>query len=58
VEDDGRGFARMPDDALADGLRNMRQRMNDIGGECRVVSQPASGTKVVLHLVWPTQNKN
>jgi signal transduction histidine kinase len=58
VEDNGRGFVCEPDDALADGLRNMRQRMADIGGECRVASQSAAGTKVFLHLVWPAQNKN
>ena len=53
VEDNGCGFASQPDDALADGLRNMRQRMADIGGECRVESQPGGGTKVILHLPWP-----
>jgi signal transduction histidine kinase len=53
VGDNGRGFEREPDDALADGLRNMRQRMADIGGECRVESQPGAGTKIILHLPWP-----
>jgi signal transduction histidine kinase/ligand-binding sensor domain-containing protein len=57
VEDNGCGFAGAPDDALADGLRNMRQRMADIGGECRVESQPGSGTRVILHLPWPELNK-
>ena len=57
VEDNGCGFACAPDDALADGLRNMRQRMSDIGGECRVESRPGRGTKVVLHLPWANPNK-
>jgi signal transduction histidine kinase/ligand-binding sensor domain-containing protein len=52
VEDNGRGFIQAPDDALADGLRNMRQRIEEIGGECRVESQPQTGTRVILHLPW------
>jgi signal transduction histidine kinase/ligand-binding sensor domain-containing protein len=52
VEDNGRGFKNAPDDALADGLRNMKQRMADIGGTFRVDSQPGTGTKIVLHLPW------
>jgi signal transduction histidine kinase/streptogramin lyase len=52
VEDNGRGFDKGPDDALADGLRNMRQRMGDIGGECRIESEPGKGTKVFVHLPW------
>lgn len=53
VEDNGRGFDGMPDTAFADGLRNMRQRMEDIGGECHFQSEPGHGTRVVLHLPWP-----
>jgi signal transduction histidine kinase/ligand-binding sensor domain-containing protein len=52
IEDNGRGFAQAPDDALADGLRNMRQRLADLGGECRIESRPGSGTKVSLRLPW------
>jgi signal transduction histidine kinase/ligand-binding sensor domain-containing protein len=53
IEDNGLGFANAPDDALADGLRNMKQRMTDIGGGFRVDSQPGRGTKIVLELPWP-----
>ena len=53
IEDNGRGFANVPDDALADGLRNMEQRMTDIGGRCSIESQPGRGTKVIVHLPWP-----
>jgi len=52
VEDNGCGFEKAPDNALADGLRNMRQRMADIGGECRIQSEPGKGTKVFVHLPW------
>jgi signal transduction histidine kinase len=57
VEDDGCGFTSKPDNALADGLRNMRQRMSDIGGECRVESRPGGGTKVILRLPWHEVDK-
>jgi signal transduction histidine kinase/ligand-binding sensor domain-containing protein len=55
IEDNGRGFAQAPENALADGLRNMRQRLAEIGGECRVESQPDTGTRVILHLPWPKE---
>jgi signal transduction histidine kinase/ligand-binding sensor domain-containing protein len=55
IEDNGRGFASAPHDALSDGLRNMSQRMTDVGGECRVTSQLGSGTVVSLRLPWPTE---
>jgi signal transduction histidine kinase len=53
IEDNGRGFASTPDDALADGLRNMKHRMEEIGGVFRVVSEPGKGTRIVLRLPWP-----
>ena len=53
VEDDGCGFDHVPDNALSDGLRNMRQRMTDIGGTFEIQSKPRVGTKVLLHLPWP-----
>ena len=31
----------------------MRQRLADIGGECRIQSQPGAGTMVALALPWP-----
>ena len=53
VEDNGRGFDRPPEDAWADGLRNMRQRLTEIGGECRIQSQVGSGTAISVELPWP-----
>ena len=53
VADNGCGFSVEPDDALADGLRNMRQRMAEIGGQCQLESRPGSGTRVILQLPWP-----
>ena len=53
VEDDGRGFAVKPDDALADGLRNMQQRLAEIGGRGQTRSRPGEGTSVVIEWPWP-----
>ncbi|MBU6409431.1 MAG: ATP-binding protein, partial [Verrucomicrobia bacterium] len=52
VEDDGRGFAEMPDNACADGLRNMRQRMEEVSGACRIESRPGAGTKISFVYSW------
>jgi signal transduction histidine kinase/ligand-binding sensor domain-containing protein len=53
VEDNGCGFERPPDNALADGLRNMRQRIADIGGDCAIESKPGGGTRITLSLPLP-----
>jgi signal transduction histidine kinase len=58
IEDNGRGFAGAPDDALADGLRNMRQRLEEIRGECKIQSQPGTGTKVTLRMPWPLESRS
>jgi signal transduction histidine kinase/ligand-binding sensor domain-containing protein len=55
IADNGRGFAGVPEDTSADGLRNMRQRMAEIGGECRVESQPGDGTRVSFYYPWPSR---
>ena len=52
IEDNGRGFDRTPEDALADGLRNMRQRMNEIGGQCRIQSVVDKGTEIIIEKPW------
>ena len=52
IEDNGIGFDNMPQDALADGLRNMKQRMNELGGRCRIQSRLGSGTEIIVELPW------
>jgi signal transduction histidine kinase len=52
VEDDGQGFAAASEDALADGLGNMRQRLAEVGGDCEIQSQPGRGTRVQIHFPW------
>jgi len=50
LEDNGLGFDTTPKNGWADGLRNMRHRMEDIGGEFHVQSKLGSGTKISLVL--------
>lgn len=56
IEDNGRGFERSPDNALCDGLNNMRQRMEEIGGQFQLTSHPGSGTRVEFLYSWSLQN--
>jgi signal transduction histidine kinase/ligand-binding sensor domain-containing protein len=50
IEDNGCGFDQPPDDALADGLRNMRQRMQEIGGRLDLHSAPGAGTRITFQV--------
>jgi len=52
VEDNGIGFAEAPDNALADGLRNMSQRAEAIGGKVAITSVPGGGTAVRIAMPW------
>jgi signal transduction histidine kinase/ligand-binding sensor domain-containing protein len=53
VADNGCGFDRPPDAAGADGLRNMRQRVADVGGRCTIESRSGEGTTVSFDIPWP-----
>jgi signal transduction histidine kinase/ligand-binding sensor domain-containing protein len=53
IIDNGRGFSGAGSDAHADGLRNMRRRMEQIGGRFEVESTPGAGTRLVLIAPWP-----
>jgi len=50
VADNGCGFKAGPAEAGADGLDNMRQRLTEIGGECRIESQAGVGTTISVEL--------
>jgi signal transduction histidine kinase/ligand-binding sensor domain-containing protein len=54
VEDNGHGLSGMPAGAGADGLRNMRQRLEEIGGEFEIANGAAGGTRVSF--AWPWRN--
>jgi signal transduction histidine kinase len=49
IQDNGCGFE--PEGVIAgNGLKNLRQRLQDIGGTCRIESRPGQGTTVQLQL--------
>ena len=52
ITDDGHGFENPPQDAWADGLRNMRQRMAEIGGDCSIESHSGTGTTITFDVPW------
>jgi signal transduction histidine kinase len=58
ITDNGKGFAvpGSPAGVSArggrggNGLKNMRQRLADIGGECLIVSRPGDGTTITIRI--------
>ena len=50
IADNGRGFEPGGELAGADGLRNIRERLLRLGGECEISSQPGRGTQVLLRV--------
>jgi len=59
ITDNGQGFethARLPAPARiksgrgGNGLKNMRQRLGALGGECMVASRPGEGTTIILRI--------
>jgi signal transduction histidine kinase/ligand-binding sensor domain-containing protein len=58
ITDDGRGFARGAAPAAGDGLRNMRQRITEIGGEFDLQSTPGGGTAIRLQYRWVALQRN
>jgi signal transduction histidine kinase len=52
IEDNGCGFDRAPDNSTSDGLRNMRDRMAEIGGQFDITSRRGGGTQVSLVCRW------
>jgi signal transduction histidine kinase/streptogramin lyase len=57
IEDNGCGFADAPTDPWADGLENMRQRLTEIGGECRIQSHLGTGTTITIEQPWLTHSR-
>ena len=54
IADDGRGFEESAVAAAgADGLRNMRRRVEEMGGRLHVESRLGGGTTVTIFLPWP-----
>jgi len=46
VEDDGKGFEPAKSSGKRNGIGNMIQRMNEVGGRCAVASEPGKGCRV------------
>ncbi len=55
IEDNGQGFQPDADRKRGQGLRNMQQRLLDIGGRCEIQSNPGGGSKVVFTISNPSQ---
>lgn len=56
IADNGRGIERKPDDTSADGLRNMRQRAEELNAQFQIESAPGAGTKISVRYFWPSFN--
>jgi signal transduction histidine kinase len=52
MADDGRGFDPVRT-AYGAGLRNIRDRIEDVGGFSTVTSDPGRGTVLTISLPWP-----
>ncbi len=50
IDDDGKGFEPAAENALEDGLRNIRQRAAALGGHAEILSQPGKGTRVTVRI--------
>ena len=51
LEDNGRGFVEAGTHKPgADGLRNMRERLEQLGGRCEIFTAPGNGTRVVFRV--------
>jgi len=55
INDNGRGFDRLPEDTLADGVRNMRSRAEALHGQFEIASKPGGGTRVAVVFFWPAR---
>jgi signal transduction histidine kinase len=56
VKDDGCGFT-LNGASAGHGLSNMKRRLEDIGGNCSIESQPGQGTKVRIELLVKSTRK-
>jgi signal transduction histidine kinase len=55
VEDNGRGFDPAQANGARNGLENMRQRMESVGGNLRINTGPGKGTQVRLEYILETK---
>ena len=50
VQDNGKGFDPRRTKTERNGMNNMTQRMNELGGTCRVTSEPGKGCRVEFNI--------
>jgi signal transduction histidine kinase/ligand-binding sensor domain-containing protein len=50
LEDNGHGFEAGAPKPGADGLRNMRERLEQLGGRCEILAAPGKGTRVTFEV--------
>jgi signal transduction histidine kinase len=50
VQDNGKGFDPANANGERNGLNNMAQRLNEVGGTCLVTSQPGQGCRIEFHI--------
>jgi signal transduction histidine kinase len=53
IHDNGQGFDAVPGLTGQDGLMNMRQRMEELGGILDFASHPGKGTRIKAFIPWP-----
>jgi len=53
IDDNGRGFSQDSIDSYGNGLKNMKKRMDDIGGRLTLTSSPPEGTRIKLVIPLP-----
>jgi signal transduction histidine kinase len=56
VEDDGKGFDPAQSSGKRNGIGNMIQRMNEVGGRCAVASEPGKGCRVEFSIPLTRQH--
>lgn len=58
IRDNGRGFADGETVPGADGLENMRNRLQQLGGRAQITGTPGTGTRVEFRLPLATANSD
>jgi signal transduction histidine kinase len=56
IADNGCGMKHKSGNAWADGLRNMRQRAEELNAQFQIESAPDVGTKISVRYFWPPVN--
>jgi len=56
IQDNGHGFDPASVNGSSNGLRNMRQRIAELGGEFQIESDAQKGTRILLQVPWPQRN--